>query len=434
MQSFRFIHASRVQLDSPVIIPGECTPADRQLAEDASILAFRSLVEDCISRDADLLLLTGDTFGASLVTLREQMELEQGLKKLSEHDVAVVIVPGPEDPASAWREHIQLPDGVVLADIAHPEPIRIFHDGHEVAAVFPVAVVDDAGRAHGCQLPAVRGGIYRIGLIGTGSVDHECLREVAGDSASGSIHIQLDSRGADAAEQAFFDAVSHSAVNYLAVGVAGRRQTQIAGSVTVHNPGPLQALDAEITGTCGATLVSVGADGKSQIEQLPNARIRWEWLSINACDVQSIEDLAIEMEHTLNTLTAANHEELWIVHWHLAISGQLTSELQRTSLTPLWELIDSTSQPRPTCRHILHVAAHVGDVSEAGEHHRESDNLEDHLRGDLEQVVKQASHAEWSGTPWGRRVLREAGKLSPAKMLPKVRQAVSAALNQTVES
>ncbi len=434
MQPFRFIHASRVQLDSPVIIPGECTPADRQLAEDASILAFRSLIDECIAHDADLLLLTGDTFGASLVTLREQMELEQGLKKLSDHDVAVVIVPGPEDPASAWREHMQLPEGVVLVDADLTEPIRIFRDGHEVAAVFPVAMVDDARHPQGCPLPAVRGGggIYRIGLIGTGSVDHECLQEVAGDSANGSIHLQLDSRGADTAEQAFFDAVSHSAVDYLAVGVAGGRQTQVVGSVTVHNPGPLQALDASITGPCGATFVSVGSDGRSQIEQLPNARIRWERLSINAWDAVSIEDLAVEMEQALNAITAAEHEELWIVHWQLAISAKLTSELQRTSLTPLWELIDSTSQQRPKCRHILHAASHI-DVTEASEHHRESDNLEDHLRDDLEQIIKHASHAEWSGTTWGRRVLREAGKLSPAQLLPKVRQTVAAALNQTEE-
>jgi hypothetical protein len=348
--------------------------------------------------------------------------------------VAVVIVPGTEDPASAWREHMQLPVGVILADNRLSEPIRVFRDGQEVAAVFPVAVVDDAGRPQGCKSPHTKAGVFRIGLVGTGSIDCECLQEIAGESQDGILHIQLDSRGANSAEQALFDAVSHGAVDYLAIGVEGARQTWSVSSVTLHNPGPLQALDASITGSCGASLVSVANDGRAKVAALPSARIRWERLTISARDVQSIDDLAVEMEQALSDLAAEEHEELWIVHWHLTVSAKLTGELQRTSLTPLWELIDSTSRSRPTCRHILHAASHLGDMPEDGEHHPESDNLEDHLRGDLEQIIKHASQAEWSGTPWGKRVLREAGKLSPAHLLPKVRQTVSAALRRTQDS
>jgi hypothetical protein len=417
-----------VQIDTPVIIPGECTPADRQLAEDASILAFRALIENCIDRDADLLLLTGDTFGSSLVTLREQMELEQGLKKLSDHDVAVVIVPGTEDPARAWREHIRLPEGVALVDAKQTEPIRIYRDGHEVCAVFPVAVVDDAGRPQGCRLPQTRPGVFRIGLVGAGSIDQECLHEIISDSHGGNLHIQLDSRGANGAEQALIDAISHGVADYLAIGIEGPRQTHTTGSVTLHNPGPLQALDASINGSCGAALISVGHDAPADIEHLPCAKIRWEQLSINAQEVRSIEDLAVEMEQALNGLSAAEHEELWIIHWRLSLSAGLSTELSQSALSTLWELIDSSSHSRPTCRHILQAAAHKAD--EANEHEQEIGTLEEHLRSDLEHLIRQSSNAEWNGPTWGRRIIRETARLSPARLLPKVRHHVAGALHR----
>lgn len=429
MEPFRFVHASRVQLDSPVIIPGESTPADRQLAEDASILAFRALFDDCITRDADLLLLTGDTFGAAMVTLREQMELEQGLRKLSDHDITVVIVPGTEDPASAWREHMQLPEGVLLVEDGLSEPIRVFRNDVEVATVFPIAVVDDAGRPRGCRAPQLRPGVFRIGLVGAGSIDAGCLNEIAGDSRDGTIHIQLDSRGADAAEQALFDAVSHGTVDYVAVGIAGARQTSTIGSLTLHNPGPLQALDDAIAGSCGASLVTVEQNGKVGIAPLPCARIRWEHLTVAARDARSIEDLAVEMESALNALTPAKGEELWIVEWRLAISQQLSAELQQASLAALWELIDSSTRQRPTCRHILQLGVQHGETTDVDEP-VEIGSLEDHLRADLEKFVQNAAHAEWGTTPWGRRVIREASKLSPARLLPKVRQSVTGALGR----
>lgn len=434
MQPFRFVHASRVQLDSPVIIPGECASDARQLAEDATIQAFRTLVDECVSRDADLLLLTGDTFGASLVTLREQMELEQGLQRLSDHDVAVVIVPGPEDPAAAWREHMRLPTGVFVIDERSVDPIVIERNGQDVGAVFPVAIIDAAGRPHGCKLPQVDNRLYRIGLVGSGGVNPEYLQEFGSKSAAGVIHLQLDSCDADTAEQAVFDAVNQGAVNYLAIGVEGARMSRVAGSATLHNPGPLQSLDASIVGPCGASLVSIDHEGRSHIERLPCARIRWEQLSIEASGAESIKDLAIEMEQTLKTLTAEEYEELWIVRWELNATTKLLGELRRTSLNALWDLIDGGSASRPSCHHILQVIEFNSSVGTHGHHVHDIEDHDEHLRADLELLIQRVSHEEWSKTAWGRRIVREVGKLSPSHLVPRVRESVASALHQAGDS
>lgn len=431
MQPFRFVQASRVQLDSPVIIPGECTPAERQLAEDATILAFRSLVDDCIEHEVDLLLLTGDTFGASLVTLREQMELEQGLNRLSENDVDVVIVPGPEDPAAAWREHMRLPDGTVVVDERQTDPVQIHRNGHVVAEVVPIALVDAAGRPHGCPLPPANTHVFRIGLVGTGGVDAEYLQEM-GDSSNGVIHLQLDTRRSNSAEQAVFDAVNHRAVNFLAIGVEGIRQTRSTGSVTLHNPGPLQSLDSASTGSCGASLVSIDHEGRPHLELLPAARIRWEHMFLGNTDADSIEDLAIELEQGLAKLTAAEHEELWIVRWELSATTRLRQQLQRNSLNQLWELIEGTSSSRPACHHMLQISE-VASGEATSHHDHGSDDFDGSLRADLDQLIHRVSHADWSGTTWGRRIVREVGKLSPSHLVPRVRETVESALQQSGE-
>src|SRR4051794_29424949 len=102
--ALRFAHAGNLRLDAPLRGIGPLPRAVRPVVEDAPIIAWRRLVDACIEREAEFLLLTPRTVGASL-SLRERCELLSGVKRLAEAGLSIYWVLDP-DEESAWRKSL----------------------------------------------------------------------------------------------------------------------------------------------------------------------------------------------------------------------------------------------------------------------------------------------------------------------------------------
>lgn len=70
IEPFRFIHATNLRLDESLMRTGPLEGQARLIAEDATLLAFERIVEHCIDRDVDFLLLTGNAFDFEAFTVR----------------------------------------------------------------------------------------------------------------------------------------------------------------------------------------------------------------------------------------------------------------------------------------------------------------------------------------------------------------------------
>src|SRR5687768_11547436 len=108
----RFIHAANLRLDVPVSVQtAEALTEDLRVAfEDATLHAFEEVIEACIRRDVDFLLLSGNVFVEADRSLRARLTLLKGVKRLADVNIQVFVLPGDADPPEAWRSIPDLPE------------------------------------------------------------------------------------------------------------------------------------------------------------------------------------------------------------------------------------------------------------------------------------------------------------------------------------
>src|SRR5579872_4691158 len=112
----RFLHAADVRIDHPVRMPGPLSPRLAAVGQRATIDAFERLISTAIERSVDFLLLAGNTFIESDRSLAGRLAMLDGFQRLAEEAIRVFAMPGPLDPADAWRLIPGLPKNVLLLD------------------------------------------------------------------------------------------------------------------------------------------------------------------------------------------------------------------------------------------------------------------------------------------------------------------------------
>ena len=92
----RFIHAANVRLDLPVSVhlSEQLTDELRHALEDATLTSFDYVIETCISRNVDYLLLSGNVFLEADRSLRARLTLLGGFRRLDEKKIPVFVLPG----------------------------------------------------------------------------------------------------------------------------------------------------------------------------------------------------------------------------------------------------------------------------------------------------------------------------------------------------
>ena len=133
----RFLHAANVRLDVPVSVQTTETLTDelRFAFEDATLHAFDEVIEACIKRDVDFLLLSGNIFIEADRSLRARLALLKGFSRLEDVNIHVFVLPGDADPPEAWRSISELPDNVTVCYSSSPEPMELHIKDHLATTV-----------------------------------------------------------------------------------------------------------------------------------------------------------------------------------------------------------------------------------------------------------------------------------------------------------
>jgi hypothetical protein len=184
----RFIHAANVRLDVPVSVQTteKLTDELRFAFEDATLYAFDEVIEACIKRDVDFLLLSGNIFIEADRSLRARLRLLKGFSRLDEKNIHVFVLPGDADPPEAWRAIPELPENVTVCYSSSPEPMELFIKDQlatTVSASMWFGEVDDFGirviaRGGGGVQP------FRIGVVSKAKFEE--ARRMASMAASAS--------------------------------------------------------------------------------------------------------------------------------------------------------------------------------------------------------------------------------------------------------
>ncbi|MBL8816905.1 MAG: hypothetical protein JNL58_12825 [Planctomyces sp.] len=196
----RFIHAANVRLDVPVSVQTSDVLTDdlRVAFEDATLHSFECVIQNCIARSVDYLLLSGNIFVEADRSLRARLSLLNGLRILDSKRIRVFVLPGDTDPPEAWRQIPEMPGNVTICYSSNPEPAE-FLRGDKVIATISSSMWYGEKDAFGIQVIAQSvSGIqpFRIGLVSESKFEEaERMAAMAAESSDELIASALDEDG-----------------------------------------------------------------------------------------------------------------------------------------------------------------------------------------------------------------------------------------------
>ena len=320
----RLLHAANLRLDCPLQQFGTWSDDIRDLLESATFVAFDRLVGLAIERDVDALLITGNSFDASVASLSAEVALRTGFERLNERSIPVLITPGRLDPAAAWADLPSLPENVTVLADANESPIDLTDRGRLLATLIPVTADSEvepheldnifaARSAHPSERPFV------VGLALP-------MRE--------SMRVKLAARFA--------------ALDWLACAAGDDVAAQLPlTDGTINAQGGPQGLSIDEVGPCGATLLEVDAQRRIKQTLIPLGPVRWEQITQSLDRVTSRDDLLERMMAAVERLSSPPGELLRIVHWKLdRTTGETRGwEMESAIYELAASLTDLTDQP-----------------------------------------------------------------------------------------
>ncbi|QUW23448.1 DNA repair exonuclease [Sporosarcina sp. Marseille-Q4063] len=112
MSTIRFLHAADLHLDSP--FKGMTGMQANQLVSlrNSTFAAFERLIEHALHLKPDFVLIVGDIYDGENRSLQAQLKFQEGMKKLSDARIPVVISYGNHDHLGGRWTRFELPENV----------------------------------------------------------------------------------------------------------------------------------------------------------------------------------------------------------------------------------------------------------------------------------------------------------------------------------
>lgn len=345
----RLLHAANLRLDCPIQQFGTWSDDVRDLLESATFTAFERLVGFAIERDVDALMITGNSFDASVASLSAEVALRTGFERLNDRSIPVFVTPGSLDPIAAWDDLPSLPENVTLLANADDTPIDLTDHGRLLATLVPVTT-DSSVEPHELDnIFAARAShtVDRPFVIGLATPLRESMRAKL------------------AARFAALDWLACAAGDDVAANLP------LTDGTINAQAGP-QGLSIEETGPRGATLLEVDSQRRIKQSLIPLGPVRWEQITQSLDRVTSRDDLLERMMSALERLPSPPGELVRIVHWKLdRTTGETRGwELESAILELAASLTELTDQPG-TLRYIHQIQPLEPDLSLIEPAHRE---------------------------------------------------------------
>lgn len=269
MRSVRFVHASDLHLDATF---GGVDATDDKVAkalERSTLEALERVVQLCVDREVDFLILAGDLYNSSDHSLRAELAFQRAMRRLADAGIGAYVVRGNHDPADGWSAGLELPDSVVVFAADRVERREVIRDGELVCAVY--------GRSFPTRQVTEN---LALGFS----------REDGDPYAVAVLHANVGQRkGWDNYAPCSVDDLRAAGMDYWALGhihVAGR----VSDEPPAVYPGSTQGLDPTEQGPRGCYLVQLNEDGAIE-EFVETSSLRWRSLEIDTSELPGIDEL-----------------------------------------------------------------------------------------------------------------------------------------------
>ena len=112
MESFRFVHAADLHIDSPFKGLMALNPDIGRQLKEATHAAFLNLIRLCVEEKADFLVVAGDVYDGADRSPQAQLRFHKGLADLAKAGIQSFVVHGNHDPLDGKISSMEWPEGV----------------------------------------------------------------------------------------------------------------------------------------------------------------------------------------------------------------------------------------------------------------------------------------------------------------------------------
>ena len=307
--TFRFVHSADLHLDSPFKGIRETDPQVAEILRRATFDAYEHVIDLCIGRHANALLVAGDIFDSADRSLVAQIQFVRGLDRLNTAGIRAFLCHGNHDPLDGWGARLTMPPNV-----------------HQFGACVEAVPVDPTLAAG----PVVCGISYPTREMRSSLLPGFPARE-RGRFTIGLLHANV---GTSTEHEAYapcsIDDLTATGYDYWALGHVHTRAILRDQAPMVVYPGNTQGRHPNERGPRGVFVVDVDDHGTISPEFVAVDTVRWEQLDVAIEDTEDESALFSRLEALIDDLLNQADERHVVYRIDLVGRGVVHDSLSRS--------------------------------------------------------------------------------------------------------
>ena len=396
---FSFIHTADLHLDSPFIGIYEINEELRESLVNATFEAYDTIIDLCIEKEVDFLLIAGDVYDSANKSLYAQLKFIKGLDRLSNAGIQTIIAHGNHDPLNGWSATLNWPEDVHIMSGDTIDSIQLEKDETHVVTIFGTSYPEQHIWTNLAQKFPKRENneVFTIGLL-------HCMVGSSTEHDPYAACTMQDLKDLD--------------YDYWALGhIHVPSVINETDPVVVYSGNP-QGRHIKEAGSRGCYLVTVDTKNEISKEFIETDTIRWYVEDISIEGIESEEDLILQIRECIDTILYGADGRSVICRFILTGRGPLHRTLTKEGITDdilqylreeenlgsqfVWveRLVNNTSMPIERSI-LLERKNFVGDIVRIVDDICQDEESLESLKTSLEPLFKSAK---------GRKVIKDIDK------------------------
>lgn len=303
----KILHIADLHLDQAFEGLGKLPREVREKLATENLNTWINTVDLAIEKQVDLVVIVGDTFHQSVISVSSQRHFINGLKRLEQYDIPTVLTFGNHDYYAPEKYWFDFPDNVHVITSEEVDTVDL--------------------RLRTGELVSISGFSYQSKWLSDNKGKNFPVKSVDSTYHIGLYHGQLQSGNVDTDRYAPFNLseLKEKGYDYWALGHIHQPQFISEDPLMVYPGSPIGHTRKERN---SRGVVIVDMTGKEvSLDWLPVATISWQKISISLKSVRTLSECLVETEEQLKNLSwQGENMTLALLEW-CDIPEQLRQEV-----------------------------------------------------------------------------------------------------------
>jgi DNA repair protein SbcD/Mre11 len=279
---FSFVHTADLHLDSPFVGISEINDSISSKLTESTFKSFNKIINICIEKQVDFLLVAGDIFNSADRSIRAQLRFRDGIKKLSDCGISAYIAHGNHDHLNGWSAKLDWPEKTHIFSGRSVQKFAVEKEQETIACI------------HGIS--------FQKRNV-TENLAHKFPKKGNDNPFTiGLLHCNL---GSNTEHQPYAPCTLKDLTDlnydYWALGHIHKKSV-ISTEPMIIYPGNPQGLNPTETGERGCFLVSVDSRDKPQAEFIETSSVKWFTEEIDIASLSSDDELIVKIKNRIDEI------------------------------------------------------------------------------------------------------------------------------------